>query len=117
MNATITRVVVVASAFLLGAALISTSLRTSIMDRPGLEANVRAVTRQPAVRSYLAAELSQAVLMRADDRLFAAAPVFAMGLTAEGGSPLLQIVPFVLILAIFYFIILLPSKRDRKSVV
>ena len=75
MNATITRVVVVASALLLGAALISTSLRTSIMDRPGLEANVRAVTRQPAVRSYLAAELSQAVLMRADDRLFAVAPV------------------------------------------
>ena len=43
-------------------------------------------------------------------------PVFAMGLTAEGGSPLVQIVPFVLILAIFYFIILLPSKRKQQKV-
>src|SRR5476649_1891839 len=42
--------------------------------------------------------------------------VFAMGMTAEGGSPLLQIVPFVLILAIFYFIILLPSKRKQQKV-
>ena len=75
MNAILTRVLVAVSALLLGAALISTSLRTSIMDQPGLEANVRAVTRQPTVRSYLAAELSQAVLTRADDRLFAAAPV------------------------------------------
>ena len=41
---------------------------------------------------------------------------FAMGLFAEGGSPLLQIVPFVLILAIFYFIILLPSKRKQQKV-
>jgi preprotein translocase subunit YajC len=43
-------------------------------------------------------------------------PVFAMGATAEGGSPLLQIVPFVLILGIFYFIILLPSKRKQQKV-
>ena len=43
-------------------------------------------------------------------------PVFAMGLTAEGGSPLVQIVPFVLILAIFYFIILLPSKKKQQKV-
>jgi preprotein translocase subunit YajC len=43
-------------------------------------------------------------------------PVFAMGLGAEGGSPLLQVVPFVLILAIFYFIILLPSKRKQQKV-
>ncbi|HEY2153887.1 MAG TPA: preprotein translocase subunit YajC [Vicinamibacterales bacterium] len=42
--------------------------------------------------------------------------VFAMGATAEGGSPLLQIVPFVLILGIFYFIILLPSKRKQQKV-
>jgi preprotein translocase subunit YajC len=39
-----------------------------------------------------------------------------MGLIAEGGSPLVQIVPFVLILAIFYFIILLPSKRKQQKV-
>jgi preprotein translocase subunit YajC len=43
-------------------------------------------------------------------------PVFAMGATAEGGSPLLQLVPFVLILGIFYFIILLPSKRKQQKV-
>ena len=38
---------------------------------------------------------------------------FAMALNAEGGSPLVQIVPFILILAIFYFIILLPSKMMK----
>ena len=32
------------------------------------------------------------------------------------GSPLLQIVPFVLILGIFYFIILLPTKRKQQKV-
>ena len=42
--------------------------------------------------------------------------VFAMGLSVDGGSPLLQIVPFILILAIFYFIILLPSKRKQQKV-
>jgi preprotein translocase subunit YajC len=31
-------------------------------------------------------------------------------------SPLLNIVPFVLILGIFYFIILLPTKRKQKQV-
>src|SRR5882724_2571849 len=44
-----------------------------------------------------------------------AGPVFAMGMT-DGGSPLLQAVPFVLILGIFYFIILLPSKRKQQKV-
>jgi preprotein translocase subunit YajC len=39
-----------------------------------------------------------------------------MGMSVEGGSPLLQIVPFILILAIFYFIILLPSKRKQQKV-
>jgi preprotein translocase subunit YajC len=38
------------------------------------------------------------------------------GISPEGGSPLLQIVPFVLILGIFYFIILLPSKRKQQKV-
>ena len=38
------------------------------------------------------------------------------GISAEGGSPLLQIVPFILILAIFYFIILLPSRRKQQKV-
>jgi preprotein translocase subunit YajC len=31
-------------------------------------------------------------------------------------SPLIQIVPFVLILGIFYFIILLPTKRKQQKV-
>jgi len=42
--------------------------------------------------------------------------VFALGATPEGGSPLLQVIPFVLILAIFYFIILLPTKRKQQKV-
>ncbi len=42
--------------------------------------------------------------------------VFALGTTPEGGSPLLQVIPFVLILAIFYFIILLPTKRKQQKV-
>ena len=44
-----------------------------------------------------------------------AGPVFAMGMT-DGGSALLQIVPFALILGIFYFIILLPAKRKQQKV-
>jgi preprotein translocase subunit YajC len=39
-----------------------------------------------------------------------------MGAVAEGGSPWLQLVPFVLVLAIFYFIILLPMKRKQQKV-
>ena len=42
--------------------------------------------------------------------------VFAMGATPEGGSPWLQFVPFALVLAIFYFIILLPMKRKQQKV-
>ena len=44
------------------------------------------------------------------------APFVAMGLMADGASPLLQIVPFALILGIFYFIILLPAKRKQQKV-
>jgi preprotein translocase subunit YajC len=43
-------------------------------------------------------------------------PVFAMGTTADGGSPWLQLVPFVIVLGIFYFIILLPMKRKQQKV-
>jgi len=46
----------------------------------------------------------------------AAGRAFAMQLNAEGGSALLQLVPFALILAIFYFIILLPAKRKQQKV-
>ena len=42
--------------------------------------------------------------------------VVALGMTGEGASPLLQVVPFILILGIFYFIILLPSKRKQQKV-
>ena len=45
-----------------------------------------------------------------------AGPVFAMGMMADGASPLLQIVPFALILGIFYFIILLPARRKQHKV-
>src|SRR3954462_461000 len=47
---------------------------------------------------------------------FARVPVFAMGATPDGGSPWLQLVPFVLVLGIFYFIILLPMKRKQQKV-
>ena len=46
----------------------------------------------------------------------AAGRAFAMQLNTEGGSALLQLIPFVLILAIFYFIILLPSRRRQQKV-
>src|ERR1043165_2032933 len=34
----------------------------------------------------------------------------------DGSSPLVQVIPFVLILGIFYFIILLPTKRNQQKV-
>ena len=40
----------------------------------------------------------------------------AMAATADGSSPWLQLVPFVLVLGIFYFIILLPMKRKQAKV-
>jgi preprotein translocase subunit YajC len=33
----------------------------------------------------------------------------------EGGSPWLQFVPFVIVLGIFYFIILLPTRRKQQK--
>jgi preprotein translocase subunit YajC len=48
--------------------------------------------------------------------MFDPVPVFAMGLTAEGQSPLVQVIPFALILAIFYFVILLPGKKKQQKV-
>jgi preprotein translocase subunit YajC len=42
--------------------------------------------------------------------------VFALAATPEGGNPWLQLVPFALVLAIFYFIILLPMKRKQQKV-
>jgi len=42
--------------------------------------------------------------------------VFALAATPEGGSPWLQFIPFALVLAIFYFIILMPMKRKQQKV-
>src|SRR5581483_11695743 len=47
---------------------------------------------------------------------FAMSYVFALGATPEGGSAFLQVIPFVLILGIFYFIILLPTKKKQQKV-
>ena len=43
-------------------------------------------------------------------------PVLALGVSPEGGSPWLQLVPFVIVLGIFYFIILLPMRRKQQKV-
>jgi len=42
--------------------------------------------------------------------------VFAMGAPPSSGSAWLQFIPFILVLAIFYFIILLPMKRKQQKV-
>ncbi len=42
--------------------------------------------------------------------------VFAMGSAPDGGSPLLQFAPFVLVLGIFYFIILRPMRQKQQKV-
>jgi preprotein translocase subunit YajC len=42
--------------------------------------------------------------------------LLAMATPPDGGSPWLQLVPFVLVLGIFYFIILLPMKRKQQKV-
>jgi len=44
-------------------------------------------------------------------------PVFALGAPPPGGGPMwVQFIPFVLVIAIFYFIILLPAKRKQQKV-
>jgi preprotein translocase subunit YajC len=44
--------------------------------------------------------------------------LLALGAPPEGGtvSPWVQLVPFALVLAIFYFIILMPMRRRQKKV-
>ena len=40
-----------------------------------------------------------------------------MGAPAQGGAnPLVQLIPFALVLAIFYFVILMPMKRRQQKV-
>ena len=45
-------------------------------------------------------------------------PGFLVALSASGqaGSSLIQLIPFALVLAIFYFIILMPMKKRQKKV-
>lgn len=44
-------------------------------------------------------------------------PLLAMGTPPDGAaSPWLQLVPFALVLGIFYFIILLPMRRKQQKV-
>jgi preprotein translocase subunit YajC len=45
-----------------------------------------------------------------------AGAVFALGAPPNGGSPWVQLIPFVLVLGVFYFIILLPMKRKQQKV-
>lgn len=42
--------------------------------------------------------------------------VVAMGTPPEGGSLWVQLVPFALILGIFYFVILLPMKKRQSKI-
>ena len=42
--------------------------------------------------------------------------VVAMGAPPQGGSAWVQFVPFVLVLGIFYFVILLPMKRKQQKI-
>ena len=48
--------------------------------------------------------------------ILAADPVLAMGAAPESGNMWLQFVPFAIVLAIFYFIILLPMKKKQQKV-
>ena len=43
-------------------------------------------------------------------------PLFALAAPPDGGSPWLSFIPFLLVLAIFYFVILLPMKRKQQKV-
>ena len=42
--------------------------------------------------------------------------VLALSASSGQGNPLVQLIPFALVLAIFYFIILLPMKKRQKKV-
>ena len=42
--------------------------------------------------------------------------VLAFSAAPDAGNPLVQLIPFALVLAIFYFIILLPMKKRQKKV-
>ncbi len=48
--------------------------------------------------------------------MMSAGAVFAMAAPPEGGSALVQFIPFVLVIGIFYFVILVPMQRKQKKV-
>lgn len=45
-----------------------------------------------------------------------AASIFALGTPPEGGSPWMSLVPVALVVAIFYFVLLLPMRRKQQKV-
>jgi len=45
-----------------------------------------------------------------------AGPVFAMGTAPDGASPWVAVFPWLAILAIVYFVVLLPARRNQKKV-
>jgi preprotein translocase subunit YajC len=55
-------------------------------------------------------------MMTLDMRPFFARPVVAMGASPDNASLWVQVVPFVIILGIFYFIILLPMRKKQQKV-
>ena len=48
--------------------------------------------------------------------IFKIGTVFALGAVPEGGSTWLSLLPFVAVLGIFYFIVLLPAKKRQQKV-
>ncbi len=48
--------------------------------------------------------------------MMSAGAVFAMAAPPDGGSAWVQFVPFILVIAIFYFVILLPMQRKQQKV-
>lgn len=48
--------------------------------------------------------------------MMSAGAVFAMAAPPDGGSSWLQFIPFVLVIGIFYFIILMPMQKKQRKV-
>lgn len=48
--------------------------------------------------------------------IMSAGAVFAMAAPPDGGGGLLQFIPFILVIAIFYFVILMPMQKKQRKV-
>lgn len=48
--------------------------------------------------------------------MMSAGAVFAMAAPPDGGGGLLQFISFVLVIAIFYFVILMPMQKKQRKV-